>query len=71
MSLLQLRKELQELKQSIIYETQPAVKVFVFKIGGLLTTEGLTAADVGAYAKDHPYTKILRLQCADFRKKAL
>ena len=71
MSLLQLRKEIQGLKYSIIYETQPQVKVFVFKIGGLITTEGLTVADVEAYAQAHPYTQILRLQRADFRKKAL
>lgn len=69
MSLLQLRKELQELKQSVIYENQPRVKVFVFKIGGQITTEGLTAAEVDSYAQAHPYTQILRLQRADFRKK--
>lgn len=69
MSLLQLRKDIQDLKNSLIYETQPIVKVFVFKIGGLVTTEGLTVAEVNAYAKEHPYTQILRLQRADFRKK--
>jgi hypothetical protein len=40
----------------------------VFKFGGQITTEGLTVAEVEAYAKEHPYTKILRLQLADFRK---
>jgi hypothetical protein len=69
MTLQQLKKEIKELKSSIISETQPAVKIFVFKIGGQITTEDLTATDVCAYEKAHPRTKILRLQRADFRKK--
>jgi hypothetical protein len=57
--------EIKELKQSIVSETQPQVKIFVFKIGGQITTEGLTAADVDEYAQDHPYTKVSRLQRAN------
>jgi hypothetical protein len=68
MTLQQLRRDIQELKSSIISETQPQVKIFVFKIGGQITTEGLTAAEVDGYALAHPYTKILRLQLANFRK---
>jgi len=41
----------------------------VFKIGGQVTQDGLTAAEVEEYERTHPYTKILRLQLADFRKK--
>jgi hypothetical protein len=70
LSLQQLKKDIRGLKDSLISETQPKVKVFVFKIGGQVTTEGLTVAEVDAYAKEHPYTQILRLQRADFRRKA-
>jgi hypothetical protein len=35
MSLLQLRKELKELKNSIITQYEPQFKIFVFRVNGL------------------------------------
>lgn len=69
MSLLQLRKELKELKNSLISETQ--YKIFIINIGGLTTQDGLTIEQVDEYERTHPYTKVLRLQLADFRVKDL
>jgi hypothetical protein len=69
MTFQQLRRDIQELKSSIVSGTQPQFKIFEFKIGGFETTEGLTAADVDEYENTHPYTKVMRFRRADFRKK--
>lgn len=68
MTVQQLKKEINELKNSIISKTQPAFKVVIFNEDGLTTTEGLAVADVEAYSKEHPNTQIIRLRLANFRK---
>lgn len=63
MSLLQLKRELAELKNQIIRETEPVCRVFIFD--GQTTMEGLTAADLEAYKADHPHTHVVTFQVKD------
>jgi hypothetical protein len=53
MSLLQIRKDMQELKNIIISETQPAFKIFIFR-GNESTDEGETEEDLKAYVTATP-----------------
>ena len=63
MSLLQLKRELAELRTQIIRETEPVCRVFIFD--GQTTTEGLTAADLEAYKAGHPHTHVVTLYLQD------
>jgi hypothetical protein len=63
MSIQQLRKNVEELKQSFITKYEPACKIFVFD--GLTTEEGLTAANVESYSIKHPQTHIVTLFVED------
>lgn len=65
MTLQQLKKEIEEIKNSIISETEQPVKIFIFNIGGLTTTEGLTAAEVEEYTETHKHTKVVNFYLKD------
>jgi hypothetical protein len=60
MSLLQLRKELKELKNSIITQYEPQHKIFIFWKNGLTDT-GETEENLKAYTVSHPHTHVLKL----------
>jgi hypothetical protein len=63
MSIQQLRKTVEELKQSFITKYEPAYKIFVFD--SLTTEEGLTAAAIETYSIKHPHTRIVTLFVED------
>ncbi len=65
MSILQLRKELKELKNSLIPETQN--RIFIFRVNGL-TDAGENEEDVRSYAVAHPHTHVLKLIRKSCRK---
>jgi len=67
MSLLQIRKDMQELKNLIISEIQPAFKIFILRENGS-TDEGETEEDLKAYAAAHPHTHVLKLIRKSCRK---
>ena len=67
MSLLQLRKEIQELKNSIITQYEPQFKIFVFRENGF-TDAGETEEDLKAYVAAHPHTHVLKLIRKSCRK---
>ena len=67
MSLQQLRKEIQELKNSIITQYEPLCKVFVFRENGFTDTEE-TEEDLKAYVAAHPHTHVLKLIRKSCRK---
>lgn len=49
MTVQQLRKAIEELKNSFITQYEPSCALFIFNEDGLTTTEGLTVEDVEAY----------------------
>jgi hypothetical protein len=65
MAVQQLRKAIEELKNSFVTQYGPTCTVFIFNEDGFTTTKGLTAADVEAYSQAHPHTHIVRLQLED------
>lgn len=67
MSFLKLRKELKELKNSIITQYEPQFKTFVFQVNGL-TAAGETEEDVNTYIAAHSHTHVLKLFRKSFRK---
>jgi hypothetical protein len=67
MSLTQLKKELKELKNSIITQYEPQFKIFVFRVNGL-TDAGETEEDVNTYIAAHPHTHVLKLIRRSCRK---
>jgi len=67
MSLLQIRKELKELKNSIITQYEPLCKVFVFRDNGFTYT-GETEEYLKAYRAAHPHTHVLKLIRKSCRK---
>jgi len=67
MSLMQLKKELKELKNSIITQYEPQFKIFVFRVNGL-TDAGETEEDFKAYVAAHPHTHVLKLIRKSCRK---
>ena len=67
MSLLQLRKEIKELKNSIITQYEPQFKIFVFHVNGF-TDVGETEEDVNTYITAHPHTHVLKLIRKSCRK---
>jgi len=67
MSLQKLRKEIRELKNSIIAQYEPLCKVFVFRENGS-TDEGETEEDLKAYVAAHPQTHVLKLIRKSCRK---
>lgn len=62
MSFQQLKNQIEELKRSIIQETEPLYKVFI-----LGTKDSSTEAEIQAYAVSHPHTHILKLTRKSFR----
>jgi hypothetical protein len=67
MSLLQIRKDMQELKNLIMFETQPAFKIFIFRENGF-TDAGETEECLKAYRAAHPHTHVLKLIRKSCRK---
>jgi hypothetical protein len=67
MSLTQLKKELKELKNSIITQYEPQFKIFVFRVNGL-TDAGETEEDVNTYIAAYPHTHVLKLIRRSCRK---
>lgn len=65
MTVQQLRKAIEEIKNSFITQYEPSYALFIFNEDGLTTTEGLTVEDVEAYSQAHPHTHIVRLQLED------
>lgn len=63
MSLQQLKRELEELKRSIVRETEPLCKVFI-----LGKADSPSEDEIEAYAALHPHTHILKLTRKSFRK---
>lgn len=67
MSLLQLRKGLKELKNSIITQYEPQFKIFVFRENEF-TDSRETEEDLNAYLAAHPHTHVLKLIRKSCRK---
>jgi predicted nucleotidyltransferase len=67
MSLQHLRKEIQELKNSLITQYEPLCKVFIFRENGF-TDARETEEDLKAYAAAHPHTHVLKLIRKSCRK---
>jgi hypothetical protein len=67
MSFLQLRKELNELKNSIITQYEPQFKIFIFRENGF-TDAGETEEDLKAYVTAYPHTHVLKLIRKSCRK---
>jgi hypothetical protein len=60
LNLSQIKKQIQELKNSVIAENTVLCKVFAFRENGL-TDAGETEADMKAYSKAYPHTRIVKL----------
>ena len=67
MSLQQLRKELTELKNSIITQYEPQFKIFIFCENGFTNT-GEREEDFKVYVAAHPHTHVLKLIRKSCRK---
>jgi hypothetical protein len=63
MTLLQIRKEIAELKNSIITQYEPLCKVFI--LGG---KDSPVEAEIEAYSQAHPHTHVLKLIRKSCRK---
>ena len=67
MSLQQLKKEIEKLKNSAITRYEPQFKIFVFHINGL-TDAGETEEEVNTYIAAHPHTHVMKFFRKSFRK---
>jgi hypothetical protein len=68
MSLLQLRRELKELKNSI--KPKNHVKIFILHENGF-TAEGESEEDIDAWGAAHPEAPVFKLRCKSFREDGL
>lgn len=67
MSFQQLKRELKELKNSLITQYEPQNKIFIFQENGL-TDAGETEGDLKVYVATHPHTRVLKLIRKSCRK---
>lgn len=67
MTVQQLKKCIQELKNSIIVQHELQHKIFIFRENGL-TEAGETEEDFKAYVVAHPHTHVLKLIRKSCRK---
>lgn len=56
MNVMSIRKEIRELKNSIIWKQKPVCKAFIMG-----AKDGPTKAEIEAYRKDHPHIKVIVL----------
>jgi hypothetical protein len=56
MNVMSIRKEIRELKNSIIWKQEPVCEAFIMG-----AKNSLTKAEIEAYRKDHPHTKVIVL----------
>jgi len=62
MTLQQMRKEIQEIKNSIITQYEPLKKVFILGV-----EDSPTETEIEAYSQAHPFTHILKLTRQSWR----
>lgn len=67
MRLQGLRKEISELKTSIVTQYEPQYKIFIFRENGL-TDAGENEEDFRSYTVAHPHTHVLKLIRKSCRK---
>ena len=60
MNLQQIKADIAILRRSIILQTEPANKIFIFRANGL-TDAGETEDDLKEYSILHPHTHVLKL----------
>jgi len=61
-----MRKEIQELRNSLLYKYEPVCKVFILGIN-----ESPTEAEVEDYRRDHPHTRVIQLIRKSCRKEGI